>query len=131
MNRGSVSGERTAGVKSCRQRSCHVHQRTPQYAGASRPLMVLIVNHLRSAHRDLLCLTCGITAAARGSRSAGTRPGILTRKWILSDLMAERQTAAEIRSFTLRHFMQERVARLAHMRGTPRCGPLPGRQPPG
>jgi ATP-binding cassette, subfamily B, bacterial len=35
------------------------------------------------------------------------------RKWILSDLMAERQTAAEIRSFTLRHFMQERVARLA------------------
>ena len=35
------------------------------------------------------------------------------RKWILSDLMAERRTAAEIRSFTLRQFMQERVARLA------------------
>jgi ATP-binding cassette subfamily B protein/ATP-binding cassette subfamily C protein len=35
------------------------------------------------------------------------------RKWILSDLMAERHTAAEMRSFTLRHFMLARVARLA------------------
>jgi len=35
------------------------------------------------------------------------------RKWILSDLMAERRTAAELRSFTLRSFMLERVARLA------------------
>ena len=35
------------------------------------------------------------------------------RKWILCDLMAERRTAAEIRSFTLRQFMQARVARLA------------------
>jgi ATP-binding cassette subfamily B protein len=35
------------------------------------------------------------------------------RKWMLTDLMAERQTAAEIRSFTLRHFMLARVARLA------------------
>jgi ATP-binding cassette subfamily B protein/ATP-binding cassette subfamily C protein len=35
------------------------------------------------------------------------------RKWILSDLMAERRTAAELRSFTLRHFLLERVARLA------------------
>jgi ATP-binding cassette, subfamily B, bacterial len=35
------------------------------------------------------------------------------RKWILSDLMAERRTAAELRSFTLRRFMLERVARLA------------------
>jgi ATP-binding cassette subfamily B protein/ATP-binding cassette subfamily C protein len=35
------------------------------------------------------------------------------RKWILSDLMAERRTAAELRSFTLRHFMLNRVARLA------------------
>ena len=35
------------------------------------------------------------------------------RKWILSDLMAERRTAAELRSFTLRPFMLERVARLA------------------
>jgi ATP-binding cassette subfamily B protein/ATP-binding cassette subfamily C protein len=35
------------------------------------------------------------------------------RKWILADLMAERRTAAEIRSFTLRQFMVERVARLA------------------
>jgi len=35
------------------------------------------------------------------------------RKWILTDLMAERHTAAEMRSFTLRHFMLARVARLA------------------
>ena len=35
------------------------------------------------------------------------------RKWILSDLMADRHTAAEMRSFTLRHFMLARVARLA------------------
>jgi ATP-binding cassette, subfamily B, bacterial len=35
------------------------------------------------------------------------------RKWILSDLMAERRTAAEMRSFTLRPFMLGRVARLA------------------
>jgi ATP-binding cassette subfamily B protein/ATP-binding cassette subfamily C protein len=35
------------------------------------------------------------------------------RKYILTDLMAERHTAAELRSFTLRHFMLDRVARLA------------------
>ena len=35
------------------------------------------------------------------------------RKWMLSDLMAERRTAAELRSFTLRRFMLDRVARLA------------------
>jgi ATP-binding cassette, subfamily B, bacterial len=35
------------------------------------------------------------------------------RKWILSDLMAERRTAAELRSFTLRTFLLARVARLA------------------
>jgi ATP-binding cassette, subfamily B, bacterial len=35
------------------------------------------------------------------------------RKWILADLMADRHTAAEMRSFTLRHFMLARVARLA------------------
>jgi ATP-binding cassette subfamily B protein/ATP-binding cassette subfamily C protein len=35
------------------------------------------------------------------------------RKWMLADLMAERRTAAEMRSFTLRHFMLDRVARLA------------------
>ena len=35
------------------------------------------------------------------------------RKWILSDLMATRRTAAELRSFTLRDFLLPRVARLA------------------
>jgi ATP-binding cassette subfamily B protein len=35
------------------------------------------------------------------------------RRWLLSDLMAERRAAAEIRSFTLRSFLLSRVARLA------------------
>jgi len=35
------------------------------------------------------------------------------RKWILTDLMADRRTAAELRSFTLRDFLLSRVARLA------------------
>ena len=39
--------------------------------------------------------------------------GSLRRKWILTDLMAERRTAAELRSYTLRQFLVTRVARLA------------------
>jgi ATP-binding cassette, subfamily B, bacterial len=35
------------------------------------------------------------------------------RKWILASLMAERRTAAELRSFTMRSFLLDRVARLA------------------
>ena len=35
------------------------------------------------------------------------------RKWILTDLMAERRTAAELRSYTLRRFLLARVGRLA------------------
>jgi len=35
------------------------------------------------------------------------------RKWILTDLMAERRTAAELRSFTLRNFLLVRASRLA------------------
>ncbi len=35
------------------------------------------------------------------------------RKWMLADLMADRHTAAELRAFTLRHFLLGRVARLA------------------
>ena len=35
------------------------------------------------------------------------------RKWILTDLMAMRRTAAELRSFTLRQFLVARVGRLA------------------
>jgi ATP-binding cassette, subfamily B, bacterial len=37
----------------------------------------------------------------------------IRRKWMLADLMADRRTAAEMRSFNLRHFMLARVARLA------------------
>ena len=35
------------------------------------------------------------------------------RKWILTDLMADRRTAAELRSFTMRRFLMSRAARLA------------------
>jgi ATP-binding cassette, subfamily B, bacterial len=35
------------------------------------------------------------------------------RKWILADLMADRDTAAELRSFTMRSFLLDRVSRLA------------------
>ncbi len=35
------------------------------------------------------------------------------RKWMLTDLMAARRTAAELRSFTLRQFLLERASRLA------------------
>ena len=53
------------------------------------------------------------------------------RKWMLADLMAERRTAAEMRSFTLRHFMLARVARLAayardaEIEAAGRAGPHP------
>ena len=56
-------------------------------------------------------------AAVRSARIGYLTSFALTdshrRKWILSDLMAERRTAAELRSFTLRRFMLDRVARLA------------------
>ena len=56
-------------------------------------------------------------AAVRAARIGYITDFALTdsrrRKWMLADLMAERRTAAEMRSFTLRHFMLARVARLA------------------
>ena len=54
-----------------------------------------------------------IRAARIGYITNFALAGSHRRKWILSDLMAERRTAAEMRSFTLRHFMLARVARLA------------------
>src|SRR6266699_6370712 len=43
------------------------------------PLMLLIIDYLRSAHRGhLLGLACGITASCPGVTVGGTRPGILT-----------------------------------------------------
>ena len=59
----------------------------------------------------------GAWAAVRTARIDYTTSFALAdsrrRKWILSDLMAERRTAAELRSFTLRGFLLSRVARLA------------------
>jgi ATP-binding cassette subfamily B protein len=56
-------------------------------------------------------------AAVRSARIGYTTSFALAdsrrRKWMLTDLMAERQTAAELRSFTLRGFLLSRVARLA------------------
>jgi ATP-binding cassette subfamily B protein/ATP-binding cassette subfamily C protein len=59
----------------------------------------------------------GAWAAIRSARIGYVTSFALTdsrrRKWILSDLMAERSTAAELRSFTMRKFLLGRVARLA------------------
>ena len=56
-------------------------------------------------------------AAVRAARIGYTTNFALAdsrrRKWMLADLMAERETAAELRSFTLRTFLLARVARLA------------------
>jgi ATP-binding cassette subfamily B protein len=56
-------------------------------------------------------------AAVRAARIGYITAFALTdsrrRKWMLADLMAERETAAEMRSFTLRHFMLARIARLS------------------
>ena len=56
-------------------------------------------------------------AAVRSARIGYTTSFALAdsrrRKWMLTDLMAERRTAAELRSFTLRSFLLSRVARLA------------------
>ena len=56
-------------------------------------------------------------AAIRAARISYTTDFALAdsrrRKWILTDLMAERRTAAELRSFTMRAFLLGRVARLA------------------
>jgi len=56
-------------------------------------------------------------AAVRAARIGYTTSFALAdsrrRKWILTDLMADRRTAAELRSFTLRGFLLTRVARLA------------------
>ena len=50
------------------------------------------------------------------------------RKWILTDLMAERHTAAEMRSFTLRHFMLAAGGPAGRVRaGRPDEGGLPVR----
>jgi ATP-binding cassette, subfamily B, bacterial len=65
----------------------------------------------------LLAELPGGWAAVRSARITYTTQfalaGSRRRKWILSDLMAERRTAAELRSFTLRGFLLSRVARLA------------------
>ena len=56
-------------------------------------------------------------AAVRSARIGYTTNFALAdsrrRKWMLADLMAERETAAELRSFTLRTFLLARGARLA------------------
>ena len=64
----------------------------------------------------LLAQLPGAWAAVRSARiSYLTRFALISsyrRKWILADLIAERRTAAEIRSFTLRSYLLGRVSRL-------------------
>lgn len=58
----------------------------------------------------------GAWAAVRSARISYLTSFALSdsyrRKWILADLIAERRTAAEIRSFTLRAYLLDRVSRL-------------------
>ncbi len=65
-------------------------------------------------------------AAVRSARIGYTTSFALAdsrrRKWILTDLMAERRTAAELRSFTMRSFLLSRVARLAAYERDARLG---------
>jgi len=59
----------------------------------------------------------GAWAAVRSARiSYVTRFALIDsyrRKWVLNQLIAERRTAAELRSFTMRSFLLDRVSRLA------------------
>jgi ATP-binding cassette subfamily B protein/ATP-binding cassette subfamily C protein len=65
----------------------------------------------------LLAQVPGAWAAVRSARIGYVTRFALAdtqrRKWILSDLMAERRTAAELRSFTMRPFLLDRVSKLA------------------
>jgi ATP-binding cassette subfamily B protein/ATP-binding cassette subfamily C protein len=64
----------------------------------------------------LLAQLPGAWAAVRSARISYLTSFALAdsyrRKWILADLIAERETAAEIRSFTLRAYLLGRVSRL-------------------
>ena len=76
----------------------------------------------------LLAQLPGAWAAVRSARiSYLTRFALVDsyrRKYILADLIAERRTAAELRSFTMRAFLLGRVSRLA---AYVRKAELPGR----
>jgi ATP-binding cassette subfamily B protein len=76
--------------------------------GVLQPLLLLVV---------LLAQLPGAWAAIRSARIRYvTRFALVDsyrRKWILSHLIATRQTAAELRSFTMREFLLDRFARLA------------------
>ncbi len=76
--------------------------------GVLSPILLLVV---------LLAQLPGAWAAIRSARIRYvTRFALIDsyrRKWILSRLIATRQTAAELRSFTMRGFLLDRFARLA------------------
>ena len=76
--------------------------------GVLSPILLLVV---------LLAQLPGAWAAIRSARIRYvTRFALIDsyrRKWILSHLIATRQTAAELRSFTMRGFLLDRFARLA------------------
>ena len=76
--------------------------------GLLNPILLVVV---------LLAQAPGAWAAVRSARiHYVTRFALIDsyrRKFILTDLIAERRTAAELRSFTMRSFLMERVSRLA------------------
>lgn len=86
-------------------------------AGIVSAAIVVAVLHPVLLALLLLAQLPGGWAAVRSARIGYlTRYALVDahrRKWILADLMAERRTAAELRAFTLRTFMLDRVSRLA------------------
>jgi ATP-binding cassette subfamily B protein/ATP-binding cassette subfamily C protein len=76
--------------------------------GLLNPILLVVV---------LLAQAPGAWAAVRSARIRYMTQFALTdsyrRKYILADLIGERRTAAELRSFTMRSFLIGRVARLA------------------
>jgi ATP-binding cassette, subfamily B, bacterial len=76
--------------------------------GVLQPLLLMVL---------LIAQLPGAWAAVRAARIEYlTRFALIDayrRKWILNHLMAERETAAELRSFTMRAFLLDRLSRLA------------------
>jgi ATP-binding cassette, subfamily B, bacterial len=87
------------------------------FAGLASALVVVGVLQPILLAVLLLAQAPGAWAAVRSARiSYLTRFALIDsyrRKYILSNLIAERQTAAELRSFTMRGYLIGRVARLA------------------
>ena len=112
----------------------HGHQRADRPPSASRPRPACSACSTRSCCR-CCCWRCCRTPGRR-SRSARMRyttmfalvPAI-RRKWIIAELLADRDPAAEVRSFTMRHFLLRMYDAAAKARAGRACSAWPGGRP--